>query len=1461
MTGLSEGLTEDGLKEDVFRLGSSEDVCVDIFVKNYGAVVSLLANDYSISSYQPGSDELVITTFFPIAALKELNLRSDIIQFVRATPVGRTNANSTLPNQGDFAQESFFARAGFDLSGAGVKIGVLSDSYNKSAVFGNQSAQIDVDGGVLPGNPAVGSANASAVQVLQELPGDGSDEGRGMLQIVHSVAPEATLLFHTAFISPNSFADGIRALSDADCDVVVDDVTYITESFFGRGVVAQAVNEVVTGSGVEYLTSAGNFADRSYESTFSTTAGNKHDFQGGDFLQELTLEPGDYLMVLQWDDQLYSIGESGAQVDLDIYLADANGNKIYGFNRNNLGADPVEVMPFSVISSTATKTNLLIENGGTSSAEGMPIKYVVFKAGGSGQNGFSAEYFQGGSTVVGHANHPAAMTVGAVRYTDTPTYGGTLKTESFSSVGQGAKPDFTGPNGGNVTINLGNDFSEDVDNLPNFLGTSAAAPHVAGICALLIEAQDKFGVSFDLRSKLQSTAIDYGEQASKMGAGFVSAFSTLESFANPAPDISKLDLSALGPNPSEGGVIVIEGSFFNDQTQVFLRDMELEVLAGSTDSTLIVEIPPFLGNPPIWIYNAPLANGDGGADTTYTNDPVITDVQISSISKMKKYGEALPPLSFTTDNEMLNGDPALMQLLRDAVTLSTTASDTSSVGDYAIIATWDEMTLDPALQELFAFTTGAAGFLTIEPVELTISPLPITAVYGEALPDIEFAYQFDENVTMVNEAAIRSTLEADHHSSIAPDLAVLVNLSLANLSLANLSLANRAFLASLRSTIPNLSLANLSLANGMEIIEVDARLLVDDPSSNLVNGTNVIGNLSLVNFLSLANNTAYENSATTGDPELNLSLANLSLANLSLANYAEIENIGNLSLANLSLANFLSLANLSLVNLSLANGTSVEDFSLPLRNFLSLANSDNTGLVTILTPADISAASDERVPLVPVNFVTGLEAGPQKIVPAAFLSKRLSKNFIVSYEEGDLTILPAEVTIDVADQTIGYGDGLPNFEASIEQLVLDDSIAELVNGFQVVDASGNAYDGNAGTYQIRPILLDNSNYQVSNINNGQLTVGKAVLDIIAVNDARIFGSDNPEFELSFSGFIEGDQMTDLDELPVVSSPADCNSDVGSYPIELNGGNDNNYAFQFGNGELTIDPSPMTIRAVDLVVSENEAPVFLFETSTVICEQLVLDAIDDPLLISGELDRPIEGGGSYTITPTIVHFSAPNHVLELVSGELYVNPTVGCNNKIRASDLCQEDIEEVIDGILYTSRLSFEYTNSLDLAIHVPFGSDNNFKTKGNAVFLGNPPTVFEPGRHTFEVLTNGGSVQWQIKTPGCNNADKSVSGSNADPCNGSTAALGSWPTNANHHYSDMEVFPSPFVDEVTVRVAAQNSESRVRLLDATGRLIQDYGDVDLQDGYRLDLGMLAPGIYFIQARENEEALVKKIIKL
>src|SRR5438477_2563031 len=165
------------------------------------------------------------------------------VSFIRRAEKAHTRTGA-VDSQGDATHRAALARAVFGTTGAGVKVGVLSDSAD---YLGNSQAAGELD----------------AVTVLPGQAGNGPGEGTAMLEVMHDLAPGAQLYFATAMNGPGSFAQNILDLRAAGCNVIVDDVGYPSESPFQDDIIAQAVN-TVTSSGALYFSAAGNSGSQKY---------------------------------------------------------------------------------------------------------------------------------------------------------------------------------------------------------------------------------------------------------------------------------------------------------------------------------------------------------------------------------------------------------------------------------------------------------------------------------------------------------------------------------------------------------------------------------------------------------------------------------------------------------------------------------------------------------------------------------------------------------------------------------------------------------------------------------------------------------------------------------------------------------------------------------------------------------------------------------------------------------------------------------------------------------------------------------------------------------------------------------------------------------------------------------------------------------------------------------------------
>ncbi len=519
---------------DSLLLMGDDQVVVDVMAT--GDVATLQSQLAGIGMNVRDTAGSILEGVIPVSALDDLAALGSVA-FARA--VYKPNvASGSVQSQGDAALGTDTARATFGVDGSGLTVGVLSDSFNRVSYAGGvDGVARDIATGDLPQN----------TKILEDRsllsPGSATDEGRGMAQLIHDVAPGAAIQFATADGGEAHFASNILALAAAGSDVIVDDVGYFAEPFFQDGLIARAANAVFA-QGISYISAAGNSGDSSYESAFVSSGvagaggGTLHDFDPGPAVataQQLTIPlGGTFTGSLQWDQAFKSLGGSGSSSDLDISLYGADGTTLLATSiTNNVGGDPLELFgffndgSFDLDGIAGADTTFFLKIELVSGPAPTLMKYVDF----SGQTtivGFPTH----SSTSIGHANTSGSLGVAAAAFFNTPSFGQTPpRLNDFSSLGgtqilfdasgnrlsvpfNPQSPQVTGVDGTNTTF-FGDDIPQDVDAFPNFFGTSAAAPHVAAVAALLLDAAGGAGSlsPTEIYNALESTAIDITDRA------------------------------------------------------------------------------------------------------------------------------------------------------------------------------------------------------------------------------------------------------------------------------------------------------------------------------------------------------------------------------------------------------------------------------------------------------------------------------------------------------------------------------------------------------------------------------------------------------------------------------------------------------------------------------------------------------------------------------------------------------------------------------------------------------------------------------------------------------------------------------------------------------------------------------------------------------------------------------------
>ena len=320
-------------------------------------------------------------------------------------------------NEAENAMQAQVARAAYGVTGAGVTVGVLSDSVNQF----NGGIAASVATGDIP--------SASRVTVLQDGAAGESDEGRAMIENIFDIAPGVNTAFATADGGQLALASNIQALAtQAHAQVITDDIAYPDEPWFQFGPIEQAVTSVVA-SGVTYTSAAGNSGDAGYMGPFRGVTDNPNGSGSGLFMNFNTGAGAAQTLVtmtvaqpsvfsLQWDNPFFTTSGVTSNVVLDLFQ---NGQEVLGPTGNNNAValqQPLQLFDLPVgtyqlaiqVTTTATPTEIRFQQ----------------VANGAIAFGFTASNTGAGvsfPTSFGHNATPTAVGTGA-----TPFWWGTGRT-------------------------------------------------------------------------------------------------------------------------------------------------------------------------------------------------------------------------------------------------------------------------------------------------------------------------------------------------------------------------------------------------------------------------------------------------------------------------------------------------------------------------------------------------------------------------------------------------------------------------------------------------------------------------------------------------------------------------------------------------------------------------------------------------------------------------------------------------------------------------------------------------------------------------------------------------------------------------------------------------------------------------------------------------------------------------
>ncbi|MFM7839294.1 MAG: MBG domain-containing protein, partial [Chitinophagaceae bacterium] len=585
--------------------------------------------------------------------------------------------------------------------------------------------------------------------------------------------------------------------------------------------------------------------------------------------------------------------------------------------------------------------------------------------------------------------------------------------------------------------------------------------------------------------------------------------------------------------------------------------------------------------------------------TSFTNGTLTISkaaLTVAADNKSRFYGSANPALTYRYVG-FVNGDSTTTGAVTGTPTISTTALNTSTAGSYPIT-----MGAGNLASVNYAITV-SNGTLTVNKALLTVTARDSSRAYGAANPTFGYtltgyvlgqSYGSTSGVNGIPSVTSTATPSSSAATTwpITPSLGTLtatnydfvfvdgkLTITKGNVFVTadpktrGYGNANPAFTATFTGFVNGETLATSDITGSPAFTTTATALsavgttypivpsLGGLASSNYtftyVNGALTITKANLkviaVNksrvygdanpsltfvYNGFVNGDSTTTGAVTGQPTLSMAATTAS----PVGAYDILIGNGNLAATNYtftfikgSLAVNKALLTVTAANASRNYGAADPQFSLTYNGFKNgqtLATSGITGSAAVVS-ATTATSSVGNYPI------------------EVSLGSLSSGNYDFAFVNGNLAINKALLRVIIPNASKVYGTNNPSFAYAYDGFVNNENeLSAQITGAPLLTSSATSASG-VGTYPITGVAgsLSAPNYDFT-IVNGSLAITKAVLTATVDNKSRPYGVSNPEFTVSYNGFVNGDNALTigLGGQILFTTLADLNSPQGQYDV-------------------------------------------------------------------------------------------------------------------------------------------------------------------------------------------------------------------------------------------------------------------------------------------------------------------------
>ncbi len=500
-----------------------------------------------------------------------------------------------------------------------------------------------------------------------------------------------------------------------------------------------------------------------------------------------------------------------------------------------------------------------------------------------------------------------------------------------------------------------------------------------------------------------------------------------------------------------------------------------------------------------------------------THNPSQTELHIevqkailtaSAIDESMTYGDVVPVLDISYAGFVNGDDETSLLSIPEA---SSVATSQSNVGTYDIM-------LSGGASDNYELVL-VDGTLTVGKATLTATANNKTMTYGDVVPVLDISY-----AGFVNDEDETSLLSIPEGSSVAT--------SQSNVGTYDITLFG--------GTSDNYE---LMLVNGILTIE-KATLTATANNKTMTYGDVVpvlgISYAGFVNDDDATSLLSIPEASSVATSQSNVGTYDITLSGGASSNYELMLVDGILTIGKATLT---ATAN----NKTMTYGDVVPVLGISYAGFVN--DDDATSLLSI--PEASSVATSQS------------NVGTYDIT----LSGGASSNYELMLVDGTLTIEKATLIATANDKSMVYGGTVPVLDISYTGFLNDDNENDLLSPPETSTLATS--QSGAGIYPIQLTGGSAVNYTFM-LADGALTIEKATLTATANNQTMTAGDAVPKLEITYAGFVNNDDITDLEEVPVANTNATSESDAGIYTITVTGGQSDNYELVLVDGELTIE---------------------------------------------------------------------------------------------------------------------------------------------------------------------------------------------------------------------------------------------------------------------------------------------------